>query len=123
MAATALLNLGLSLAAMKLGSVFSIALATVATQSVLTLGLGWYACRQMQTSWWRLSLRNWFLALVTVGLGVITQIYLPIHSALTAGMMAGILVATVLLIASLLGIRINDLREEFAILRGMFGKR
>lgn len=122
-AATALLNLGLSLAAMKLGSVFGIALATVATQSVLTLGLGWYACRQMQTSWWRLSLRNWFLALVTVGLGVITQIYLPIHSALTAGMMAGILVATVLLIASLLGIRINDLREEFAILRGMFGKR
>jgi len=29
----------------------------------------------------------------------------------------------VLLIASLLGIRISDLREEFVIMRGMFGKR
>jgi O-antigen/teichoic acid export membrane protein len=120
---TALLNLGLSLVAMKLGSIFGIALATVATQSVLTLSLGWYACRQMQTSWWRLSLRNWFLALGAAGLGILLRIYLPIHSALTAGIVAGIWVAAVLLIASVLGIRINDLREELAILRGMFGKR
>jgi len=122
-AATALLNLLLSLVAMTFGSVFCIALATVATQSVLTLGLGAYACRQMRTSWWRLCLRNWLLALATVGLGLIMRIYLPLHSVLTAGMAAGIWLATVLLIAFLLGIRINDLREEFAIVRGMFGKR
>jgi O-antigen/teichoic acid export membrane protein len=120
---TALLNLGLSLVAMKLGSVFGIALATVVTQSVLTLGLGWYACRHMQSSWWRLSLRNWFLALASVGVGLTMRVYLPIHSLLTAGLAAGVWVATVLLVAALLGIRVNDLRQEFAIVRGMFGKR
>jgi O-antigen/teichoic acid export membrane protein len=118
---TALLNLGLSLVAMRLGSIFGIALATLATQSVLTLSLGWYACRQMRASWWRLSLRNWFLAMATVGVGVASRIYLPIQSALTAGAAAVICLVTVLLAALLLGIGINDLRQEWAIMRGIFG--
>ena len=117
MALTALLNLGLSLVAMRMGSVFGIALAMVATQSVLTLSLGWYACRHMRTSWWRLSLKNWFLAVGTVGLSLLLRIYLPVHSAPAVGVAAGIRLALVLLVAYLLGIRIRDLREEFAILR------
>jgi O-antigen/teichoic acid export membrane protein len=121
--ATALLNLGLSLVAMKLGSILGIALATVVTQSVLTLGLGWYACRHMKTSWWRLSLRNWFLAMGAAGLGIVLRIYLPVSSALTAAVAAAVCLAAMLLVAFLLGIRISDLREELAILRGMSGKR
>jgi hypothetical protein len=77
----------------------------------------------MKTSWWRLSLRNWLLALATAGLGITMRVYLPVHSALTAGITAGVFLIAVLLIAFLLGIRLNDLREEVAILRGMFGKR
>lgn len=121
--AMALLNLGLSLVAMKLGSILGIALATVVTQSMLTLGLGWYACRHMKTSWWRLSLRNWFLAMGAAGLGIVLRIYLPVSSALTAAVAAAVCLAAMLLVAFLLGIRISDLREELAILRGMVGKR
>jgi hypothetical protein len=90
---------------------------------LLTQGLGWYACRQMKTSWWRLSVRNWLLALSASGLGIIMRVYMPVHSALTAGITAGIYLIAVLLIAFLLGIRIDDVREEVAIVRGMFGKR
>lgn len=122
-AATVFLNLGLCYAAMKLGSIFGFALAMVVTQSVLSQGLGWYACRKMQVSWWKLSVRNWLLALGAAGLGILMRVYLPIHSALTAGMAAAVCLTGVLLVAMVLGIRINDLREEVAILRGMFGRR
>ena len=44
-ALTALLNLGLSLVAMKLGSILGIAVATVISQTLVTLGLGWFTSR------------------------------------------------------------------------------
>ena len=122
-AGTLFFNLGLCLIAMKLGSVLGFALAIVITHSLLTQGLGWYACRQMKTSWWRLSVRNWLLALSASGLGIVMRVYMPVHSAMTAGITAGIYLIAVLAIAFLLGIRINDVREEVAIVRGMFGKR
>jgi hypothetical protein len=118
-----LFNLGLCFLAMKLGSVFGFALAMVVTNSLLTQGLGWYSCRKMKASWWRLSCRNWLLALGACGLGVLLRIHLPITSALTAGVSAVICLVAALLVAFLVGIRINDLREELAIMRGMFGKR
>jgi O-antigen/teichoic acid export membrane protein len=122
-ALTALLDLGLCLVAVKLGSLLGIAVAMAAAYSVLTLSLGWYACRQMKASWWRLSLGNWLLALATVGIGVMTRIYLPIHSALSAALAVGAFLAIVLGMAAVLGIRVSDLREEARILRAMFGKR
>jgi hypothetical protein len=117
----ALLNLGVSLIAMKLGSLFGIALAGVISQSAALLGLGWYSCRQINMSWWRLSLRNWLLALAVTLLGVALRILLPVHSALAVGVTAGVCLATILLIAYLLGIRIRDVQEEIVILRGSFG--
>jgi O-antigen/teichoic acid export membrane protein len=123
MAATALLNLGLSLVAVKLGSVFGIALATVLSASVVQLGLGWYFCRQITTSWWRLSLRNWLLALAVTALALMMRVYLPVTSVVTGELTAGFCLAMTVLVAFLIGIRISDLREEFAILRGMFGRR
>lgn len=122
-AGTVLLNLGLCVVAMKLGSIFGFALAIVVTQSVLTLGLGWYTCRKLKTSWWRLSVRNWLLALGAVGVGILMRVYQPVNSPLTAGMAAGVCLATAGLVAFALGIRIKDLREEFAVLRGIFNKR
>ena len=122
-AGSVLFNLVLCFVAMKLGSVFGFALASVVTNSLLTQGLGWYSCRKMKALWWRLSLRNWLLALGACGLGILLRIYLPITSALTAGVSAAACLVATLLVASLLGIRVNELREEFAIMRGMFGKR
>ena len=122
-ALTSLLNLGLSLVAMKFGSVLGIALAGVVSQSVLQLGLGWYSCRQITMSWWRLSLRNWLLALAVTALAVTMRVLLPVHSAFAAAVNTVVFLAATVLVAFLLGIRVKDLREEFAILRGMFGKR
>jgi O-antigen/teichoic acid export membrane protein len=119
----ALVNLGLSLVAMKMGSILGIALATVVTYSVLTLGLGWYACRHMKTSWWRLSLRNCLLALAVTMLAVTMRVLMPIHSTVTALLTGACCLAALLLTAFVLGIRIGDLRGEFAIMRGIFGKR
>ena len=116
----ALLNLGLSLIAMRLGSIFGMALAGVVSTSAALLGLGWYSCRQIKMSWWRLSLRNWLLALAVIALGVGLRIWLPVHSVLTACVTAGICLLTVLVVAFLLGIRPKDVREEMIILRGMF---
>ena len=120
---TTLLNLGLSIAAMKLGSLFGIALASVISQSVLMLGLGWYSCRHTTLSWWRLSLRNWLLALTVTALAITMRVLLPIHSVAAAVLTAGICLATLLLAGFFLGIRISDLRQEFAIVRGILGKR
>jgi O-antigen/teichoic acid export membrane protein len=122
-AATVFFNLGLCFVAMKLGSILGFAVAMVVTQSLLTQSLGWYACRKMGASWWRLCLRNWLLALAASGLGIVLRIYVPINSAYTAAVSAGACLAAILLVASILGIRINDLRAELAILRGIFGRR
>jgi O-antigen/teichoic acid export membrane protein len=122
-AATVFLNLGLCYLAMKQGSIFGFALAMVVTYSLLTQGLGWYACRKIKASWWRLSLRNWLLAIGATSLGVILRIYLPVNSAPAAAMVVAVCMAAILLIAFLLGIRINDLRDEFAILRAIFVRR
>jgi hypothetical protein len=122
-AASVLFNLSLCFVAMKLGSVFGFALAIAIANSLLTQGLGWYSCRKMNASWWRLSARNWVLALTACGLGIVVRIYLPMNSAAHAGAAATIYFGAVMLLASLLGIRINDLRQEWAIMRGMFGGR
>jgi O-antigen/teichoic acid export membrane protein len=122
-ALTTLLNLGLSLVAMKLGSLLGIALASVISQSVVQLSLGWYCCRHIKMSWWRLSLRNWLLALAMTALAVTLRVLMPAHSAVAAVLTAGVCLAAVLLAAFVLGIRINDLREELAIVRGIFGRR
>ena len=119
----ALLNLGLSVIAMKRGSLFGIALAGVISQSVGLIGIGWYTCRHMQMSWWRSSLRNWLLALAVTCFGVFLHQWLPIHSVFSAAGTAFVSVAVVALVGFLLGIRIKDLREEALVLRGLFGGR
>jgi O-antigen/teichoic acid export membrane protein len=117
------LNLGLSLLAAKMGSLFGIALAGVVAQSIGLMGLGWYTCRQMHISWWRLSLRNWLLALAVTALGILMHSWMPVNSVLSATGTAFGSLAAVLLAAFLLGIRIKDLREEALVLRGIFGSK
>jgi O-antigen/teichoic acid export membrane protein len=119
----ALLNLGLSVIAMKMGSLFGIALAGVISQSIGLIGIGWYTCRQMEISWWRLSVRNWLLAIAVTGLGVFLHKWMPINSLLTAAATAVICIGAVLVVVFLLGIRAKDLREEALVVKGLFGGR
>jgi hypothetical protein len=119
----ALLNLGLSLLAVKLGSIFGIALAGVISQSAVVLALGWYSCRRIKISWWRLSLRNWLLGLVVTAVGLAIRVWLPLQSLQSAFVNAGVILLGVLLVSLLLGIRIKDVREEALILRDIFRGR
>jgi len=119
----ALLNLGLSLIAMKMHWVLGIALAGVVSQSIGLIGIGWYTCRQMQISWWRLSVRNWLLAVAVTAFGVFLHRWLPIGSILTAAATAIICGGAVFLVAYILGFRIKDLREEALVLKSIFGSR
>jgi O-antigen/teichoic acid export membrane protein len=122
-ALTSVLNLGLSLVAISFGSVFGLALAGVISLSVAQLTLGWYSCRKIRMSWWRISLRNWLLALAVIALAVTMRFLVPVHSVFAMVVNALVFLATTLLVGFLLGIRIADVRDEFAILRGMLGKR
>ncbi len=122
-ALTSLLNFGLSLIAVKLGYLGGIALALVITQSVMTLGLGWYSCRQIGISWWHLSFRNWLLSLAVVAIGAALHIFLPLHSALAIAGTAVVAVAVLSSLAWLIGLSPTDLRDEAKILRSIFGRR
>jgi hypothetical protein len=63
------------------------------------------------------------LGVAVTALGVAIHILLPVHSALTGGVTAGICLAAILLVAFILGIRMKDVREEIVILRGILGSR
>jgi O-antigen/teichoic acid export membrane protein len=122
-----LVNFVLAFAAMKAHSIFGIALALATVMSAQNLLFGWYSCRELQLSWWRLSVRNWLLALLFVGLGLLARIV-----GMQAGrwgilwaVMAGPLV--VLLACWLSGIRLEDLRQEKkvfgALIAGLTGSK
>ena len=117
---TALLNLAVAWTSMKSGSVLGIAVAAVISQSVLMLSLGWYSCRQMQMSWWRLTLRNWLLGLAVVVLGVMARTPLasnPFYSALISISLYGI---ALLIVVRVLEISRKDFQEEWETLKGIF---
>jgi O-antigen/teichoic acid export membrane protein len=122
-ALSALLNLGLSLLAMKFHKITGIAFAMVISQSLLTLGLGYYSCRQTGISWWQLTFKNWLLALAVVALGTVVRFYIPLTSLSTAGINAAILLIVMLLLAGALGIKPGELRAEVQIVRDIFQKK
>ena len=66
-------------------------------------------------------MRNWLLALAVTALGVVMRVLVPVHSALAGGVTVGVYLAAILLITFLLGIKRQDVRQEIAILRSLFG--
>jgi O-antigen/teichoic acid export membrane protein len=120
---TALLNLGLSLLAMKQRSLLGMALATVISQSAVTLALGWFTSRQTALSWWQLSMRNWLLAVAAVGVGVAVRAYFPVHSVGSGLLAGGASLLTILAVAFLVGIRVSDIQEEARIFSGLLRKK
>src|SRR5262249_35464846 len=64
---TAIINVGLSIVAMKRQWLEGIALATVVAQALLMLGSSHYLCRRMQLKWLPWALRGCIFPLIGVG--------------------------------------------------------
>lgn len=119
----AVLNLGLSLVAVRFGHAAGIAWATVVAQSVLILACGRYSYRFLGLSWKNLVLRNWVCCLLLVGLVWLVRWQFPLNS---PAHLAVALVTSAILIRGLMygiGFRLRDLHNEMAVVRSLFQKR
>ena len=114
-----LLNLVLSLVAMKLGSIAGIAIATVIAQSVLSISLGYFTCRHLGFSVIHWTLKSWLLPLVILLAAAGLKTFFPDqtwrHIGALLGCYAGLLVVT----AWLAGVNREMLRAEIATLRAV----
>lgn len=121
---SALLNLGLSYAAMKLGSILGIAVATVFAQSCLVLGLGRFTFGELKMSWWKFSFKPWLLAVAAVAFGFGVKSFIPFDSLRNVTLVLIIYSAAFLVIARVLNISATDVRHEFILVWGLIkGKK
>lgn len=118
-----LLNLGLSFASMKAGSITGIAVATVLAQTVLSLVLGRFVCGQLGLSWRRWALRSCLLPLATVGLAATARAYWAPDSWTNAAVLSAIFLTILFLSARGSGFDLAFAREELRQLRQIFGKK
>ena len=119
---TALLNLGLSILAMRMGWIAGVAFATVLAQSVLSVAAGVYVCRQLQLPTLKWLFRSWVLPLAGVGAAAYLRMKLPADSIAHAAILAGCYAAMLAAAAWGLGIRPSLIKEELRILKSFIGK-
>ena len=79
-ALTGLLNLGLSIVAMRMSSFWGVAMATVVAQSIFSLVASAYTCRHLQVPWVPWVLRSWLTPLVGICLAGWLRIIWPMDS-------------------------------------------
>lgn len=104
-------------------SIFAISLAMVVVLSALHLTLGRFTARQLKISWWKLTVKNWLLALATLVFGLLIRIFIPAHSVANISLLIVINVVAFLIIARIVRISLKDMRREKDIFLGMFGKQ
>ena len=80
---TGLLNLGLSLVAMKMGSLWGIAMATVVAQSVLSLVASLFTCSYLKIAWLPWALKGWLFPVAGIACAGWLRMKLPGDSAQT----------------------------------------
>jgi O-antigen/teichoic acid export membrane protein len=119
---TGLLNLGLSLVAMKLSLLWGIAGATVLAQSILSLVASWYICRHLQLAWLPWVLRGWLLPLVGICLAGWLRLIWPADSLPHLLLLAVAYLALLITGAYALGINFAFIRDELKIVRTFIGK-
>jgi Na+-driven multidrug efflux pump len=117
--ATGLLNLGLSIVFMRLGSITGIAVATVIAQSVLSLSLGWYTCRHLGFPATRWAAKSWGLPLAIVLIAALIKAGLPGYSFSHIGILSGCYAVLLLAATRLAGVNLETLHAEWAVLRSM----
>ncbi|MDB6109534.1 MAG: hypothetical protein JWR69_1284 [Pedosphaera sp.] len=122
-AATGLLNLGLSVLSARLGSIVGIGFATVIAQSLLSLGLGFYVCRHLKLPWVPWVLRTWFAPALAVCLAGAGRKLLPFNSPGNIFILVVGYTATLGAFAWLLGITPALIHEEWMKLRALFRRK
>jgi O-antigen/teichoic acid export membrane protein len=119
---TGLLNLGLSLVAMYHHWLAGIAYATVIAQTILSLYLGHYACRQLNLGFGRWFLRSWIWPVMAVSLVAALQYEIGSTRLADILLLLGASGAVLILLALAVGINRKFLREEWQIVRGLLGR-
>lgn len=120
---TGLLNLGLSIVAMKMGSLWGIAMATVLAQSVLSLAASFFTCRYLKIAWLPWALRGWLIPLAGISLAGWFRIKLaPLDSLPNILLLVGIYAAMLLAAAWGLGINASFIKEELKLVRTFIRK-
>jgi O-antigen/teichoic acid export membrane protein len=116
----AVLNLGLSLVAVRLDRIAGIAWATVVAQSVLTLVCGWYSSGFLGLSWKSSVLKNWGCCLLLVGLAWLVRSLCPLNSPIHLVVALASCSLFFLGVVRVIGVTWRDLHRELAVLRGLF---
>lgn len=126
----ALVNFGFAFAAVKsssfLGmnySIFGVALSAVVIQSTVQLYVGRWAARQLNLSWWKLTVKNWLLALATLAFGLALRIFVPPQNIANICLLIAVDVVAFLVILRIVGIHWKDLQQEMEIFLSMFKNR
>ena len=117
---TGLLNLGLSIASMKAGSITGIAAATVLAQTVLSLTLSRFVCGQLGLNWWRWALQSCLLPLAAIGLGAAARARWAPDSWANATVLAAIFSVILFAVARGSGFDLAFVHEELRQLRQIF---
>lgn len=117
---TGLLNLGLSIVAMKMSSLWGIAMATVVAQSILSIVTAFYTCQRMGISWLPWLLRGWFLPVLGISLAGWLRMELePLDSLPKILSLVGAFTAVLLAAAWGLGVDSSMMRDEVRLIRGL----
>lgn len=117
---TGLLNLGLSILSMKLGSIAGIALATVLAQSVLSLVLGRQLCHFLGLPFGSWLARSWLLPILAISAAWWMRTVLPPNSFATGSALAGCCLIVGVLLARMIGFNTSLLQHEWTILKKVF---
>jgi O-antigen/teichoic acid export membrane protein len=117
MALTGLLNLGLSLLAMKLHYLWGVAAATVVAQSALSLVSSYYICRHLRLAWLPWVLKSWMFPLVGICCAGWLRSFWPPDSVVHFCLLAASYAAMLVVIGWALGINTAFIKDELAILK------
>jgi O-antigen/teichoic acid export membrane protein len=120
-AGTGLLNLGLSILSVKLGSIGGVAVATVVAQSISSILLGSLTCHYLGLSIARWMARCWLLPLGFVLAASGLKVLLPNDSLMHLGMLSACYLGIFLVVCALAGVNRALIRAELNQLRNMFG--
>jgi len=120
---TALINIVLSIAAMKAGSMLGIALATVVAQSFFSLWISRYVCRELKLSWGVWVLRSWVAPVMITSAAFGARSWLDYRVGWQALLLVAIYFLLLIGAALVAGLTMGFVREELKILRSMLRAR
>jgi hypothetical protein len=118
-----LLNLGLALFAKGQGSLVWIAMATVMSQSALSLVASGFTCRHLGVNWPSWAAKSWLAPLALILAAGWLRIHLPFDSTAHVVILLAAYAAMFLLMAGILGVGPAFVRDELKILRSFAGPR